>query len=318
MALVYRNYSFNFDWEVQLASVALCGTILFFLRRQNTRLDKSLPWEKSVFKRFLAQMALNISISLFFAVVLRNFIEYFMHPKNFIRFSDELLITSVLVILTSVVVMIDLGIFLATRWKESSTEAERFRKENMEFRFEMLKNQVNPHFLFNSLNTLASLVYESQEIASQFVRELSKVYRYVLENKEKELISLKDELHFLEAYVYLIKIRFSKGLDIEINIPDAFLSKMIPPMTIQLLIENALKHNIVSASKPLKVVVSIHENGYLAVHNNLQKKIKPEHSTHTGLDNIKNRFAYLSEKGIEVKEGQDFFRVLVPLLDSEK
>ena len=186
---------------------------------------------------------------------------------------------------------------------------------NMQSQLEGLKNQVNPHFLFNSLNTLTYLIPENADKSVHFVQQLSKVYRYILELKDKELISLEEELRFLDAYTFLLKERFGENLCVEIDIPDEFLNKNIIPLSLQILCENAIKHNIISSQKPLCLKVFIQNEDKLIVKNNLQKKNQEMNSTRLGLQNIKNRYRFFSEKEVEVIATQEEFVVVLPLID---
>ena len=317
LALVYKKFTWHFDPTVHLSTVILAGCILGSIRFFNSRLDKRIPWRENIGQRLFEQLVSNLGITLFFTVVVRNLILVIGSPFNdistFVRLQDEVIVSLVVSFFTLLVVLVDLGIYLMAQWKSSATEAERFKQENLEFRFDRLKNQVNPHFLFNSLNTLASLVYNDPDTASGFIRQLAKVYRYVLENRDKEVITLAEELTFMEAYLYLVKIRFDDGIRFELDIPPEIQSLSIPPMTLQLLIENALKHNIVSASKPLSIKIS-GKGETLEVRNNLQPKISPEPSTKTGLENIKNRYAFLTQQLVKIVKTETYFSVEIPLL----
>jgi LytS/YehU family sensor histidine kinase len=212
-------------------------------------------------------------------------------------------------------VLIDLGFFLLNKWRFSLAELERFKKENIEFHFEMLKNQVNPHFLFNSLNTLSSLIYANQDTAAKFVRQLARVYRYVLENRDKEVISLKDELTFLQSYIYLINLRFSENLKVEIDIPEKMQQKYVAPMTLQMLIENAIKHNVVSQKKPLTIQIYADMFDHITITNNLQKKEVREYSSNIGLKNISSRYGFITDRKVIVEENPEYFKVRIPLLE---
>ncbi len=213
--------------------------------------------------------------------------------------------------------LFDLGYFLLNKWRYSLAELERYKKENVEFRFETLINQVNPHFLFNSLNTLSSLVYQNQDTAAKYIRELSKVYRYVLENKENEPVRLQNDLEFLKAYVYLFELRFSNMISFNFEIDEKKLNWYIPPMTIQLLIENAVKHNIISKKKHLQIKIFT-ENDYLCVTNNLQKKAQKPYSSGMGLSNIRSRYAYFSDKEVIITENESEFMVKIPLIKNNE
>jgi LytS/YehU family sensor histidine kinase len=194
-------------------------------------------------------------------------------------------------------------------------EKQKLKRMNMQSQLEGLKNQVNPHFLFNSLNTLTYLIPENSEKSVHFVQQLSKVYRYILEIRDKKLILLEEELNFLNAYTFLLKERFGKNLHIKIDIPEVHLNDKIIPLSLQILFENAIKHNIISSEKPLFMEVFIENGNKLIVKNNLQKKNQVMNSTKLGLQNIKNRYRFFSEKEVEVIVTQESFIVILPMID---
>ena len=195
----------------------------------------------------------------------------------------------------------------------SVVQLERSKKESAEFQFEMLKSQINPHFLFNSLNTLSSLIYEDKQKASSFIRKLSEVYRRVLDTRSKYLVTLNEELEFIDSYVYLLKIRFDQKLILNIDIAEDYKERLIAPMTLQLLIENAVKHNIISEKKPLNIDIYV-EDGSLAVTNKLQRKITEEKGSAIGLKNIMSRYALVTDLQVKFTENKEEFKVLVPLI----
>lgn len=197
---------------------------------------------------------------------------------------------------------------------ENARQLHGLQRENIKAQFEILKNQVNPHFLFNSLNVLSSLIYINQDAAAKFVRQLSKVYRYVLEYKDQEVISLQFELEFLDSYVFLLKTRFDQNLHIDIRIDKSYYQKKIVPMAMQLLFENAIKHNVISKQKPLQIEVFIDENYKLTVINNLQRKSSVEHSSEVGLKSIIKRYKYLTDYKIEIIEDEKSYMVKLPLI----
>lgn len=190
------------------------------------------------------------------------------------------------------------------------------QEENIVTQFESLKTQVNPHFLFNSLNVLSSLIYIDQDRAAKFVRQLSKVYRYVLDYKDKDLVKLKDELPFIRSYIFLLKTRFDKNLVIEMNISPGDEEKLVAPVVLQLLLENAVKHNVISRSKPLTITIET-GNNTLTVRNNLQLKSSIEATSGVGLNNIKKRYEYLSSQKVVITSDTDNFTVTVPLLENK-
>ncbi len=196
----------------------------------------------------------------------------------------------------------------------AKTQLLRLQKENLQSQFELLKNQVNPHFLFNSLNVLISLIKPEPDTAERFTEQLSKVYRYVLENKEKDLVSLETEMDFLKAYVYLLEIRFKDKIKINIHLTEDKLIMLLPPIALQLLIENAIKHNTFSRKNPLLIDIYTDENDYLHVINNLQIRDNRIESTGVGLNNIETRYGYLTDKKIAYGIVNDNFEAKIPLL----
>lgn len=216
---------------------------------------------------------------------------------------------------TLTVVAIYESIYFMNELRKSVEEKELLKRENLYAQLNALKTQVNPHFLFNNLNTLTSIIPEDPKRAVDFVQQLAKVYRHILEVKDEQSISLQEELDVLKAYAFLLKTRFGDNLDITITVPEEKMNKKIIPLSLQILMENAIKHNIVSAEKPLKIEVFA-ENGRLVVSNNLQKKNQLNESTGIGLDNIRNRYRLLSDREVEVKENSSDFIVSIPLIEN--
>lgn len=203
-------------------------------------------------------------------------------------------------------------------WKTTTIEKEQLVRANMQSQLESLRNQVNPHFLFNSLNTLVNIIPEQPDTAVRFVQKLSKVYRYILEMRDTNTTPLSTELEFLNAYIFLLKERFGENLIVNINIPieDKSISeRQIVPLALQILFENAIKHNIISAAKPLHIEVFVEKNGeVLIVKNNLQRKNQMQEGTGVGLENVKNRYKLVSNKEVEVIVSANSFIVSLPLL----
>jgi hypothetical protein len=198
------------------------------------------------------------------------------------------------------------------QWKKSAVDAEVAKKESLAAQYESLKNQVNPHFLFNSLNTLTNLVYEDAEKAARFIKQLSEVYRYVLSSKEKELVPLTEELSFLKSYIFLQQIRFGEKLSVTVEIPHS--KGLIVPLALQLLIENAIKHNVIAEDQPLTIKICGTRNSII-VENNLQRKsVVAEESPGIGLENIKGRYAFLTNEKVKIEESEKAFKVEIPLL----
>jgi sensor histidine kinase YesM len=225
-------------------------------------------------------------------------------------FSNQVLAT-VLVIIVDLVMEINQYI---SKLKLSIAAREQLEKEMMRAQLEGLKTQISPHFLFNNLSILSSLVETEPELSVQFIHHLSKAYRYLLEKSALERIPLKTELDFVKTYTFLLKIRFEEKLEIVIDIPEADkLRYSIVPLTLQLLVENAVKHNRMSEEEPLKVYLKVNDN-YLEVNNRIQPRPKNEPSTGLGLQNIINRYKLLTEKPVVVTDENEMFSVKIPFL----
>jgi two-component system, LytTR family, sensor kinase len=195
-------------------------------------------------------------------------------------------------------------------------QAEQLKKENALAQFEALKNQVSPHFLFNSLSILSSLVHVDANLSEKFIDQLSKAYRYILEQKDNDTVSLKTELDFLESYAFLLKIRFENKFDVKTSITDQQAEKYhIAPLTLQLLIENCVKHNRMSEKEPLIVTILIKDD-YLVVINPVRPRSQIERFTSTGigLSNIKTRYQLLAKSSVQIEQDDEVFTVKIPLL----
>jgi hypothetical protein len=316
--LVYRNYQVRWDALEYGKAVLIAFCIVEGIRWSSSRLDTVSPWYQGPVKRLLLQSVVHVAWALFVLLLVWNGLFRYLLLGNyeFISLPDELVVTSVVTLLCIAATLGDFALFLLRKWRLSLAELERFKKENIEFHLEMLKTQVNPHFLFNSLNTLSSLIYSDQDTAAQFVRQLAKVYRYVLDNRSKELIQVREELQFLQSYMYLMNLRFSQNLRILINIPEQAHRCFIAPLTLQMLIENAVKHNIVSQKKPLTVQVEWDPANTIAVTNNLQPRPVEELSTQIGLKNIRSRYSFITDREVMVEHTSQYFRVTIPLLQN--
>jgi LytS/YehU family sensor histidine kinase len=197
-------------------------------------------------------------------------------------------------------------------WKKMVLNEEALKREKLALQYESLKNQVNPHFLFNSLNVLTSLVYKDADMAARFIKQLSEVYRYVLDQKDKELVTLDDEMEFVNNFISLQKIRFDNSVAISINVPSNT-KWMVIPLSIQMLVENAFKHNIASDENPLNIIIFV-ENDYISIKNNIQRKNVIKDSSNIGLANIKARYDFLSNKPCEIIDDGQNFIVELPLI----
>lgn len=204
------------------------------------------------------------------------------------------------------------GMFLKQKATEKAHQTELLQKDFNQFRLQALKNQVNPHFLFNSLSVLSSLVHRDAALAEQFVIRLSQAYTYILGQKEAGLVPLEEELRFLKSYFFLLKIRFGDKLQLETDVRDTG-GGMVPPLILQLLLENAVKHNKMSAQQPLKVTIR-RQGDALAVENNVSRRDSSAESTGLGLENIRKRYGMITSAEVKVAETEGVFSVVIPVL----
>jgi len=199
-------------------------------------------------------------------------------------------------------------------WRAVSIREEKMRSEVLSSRFDLLKSQINPHFMFNSLNTLNSLIYEDQDLAAKYVGELSKVYRTVLASADNEVVTVTEELNMLKSYIFLQSIRFEDKFKVNITLSEEAQSMHIPPMVLQMLIENAIKHNEITKANPL-VVELFEEEGLIYIKNKIVlKDTLPGDSSSIGLSNIQDRYKVFSDIPVEVLNDGDQFIVKIPLL----
>ena len=238
--------------------------------------------------------------------------------KNFLNITlsntQKISMFIISLIITFMISSIYVSVAFFIEWKENLLRTQALEKANLEARYDTLKNQVNPHFLFNSLNTLLMLVNDNP-VASRYVESISEIMRYMLQSRDKEVVLLRDELTIAREYVYIQQNRFGDKLKVEIDVPEQFYHYAIPPLALQMLLENTLKHNVASKEHPLFAKVFISPDKYLVVENNLKAKIDKEPSTGVGLENIRSRYLYLTGEKIIVKQEHGKFVVMLPLFE---
>ncbi len=314
--VVFRNESF--EWHLMTAALTFVSIIFIAIvfRVIDKFLDLYFPFEVNVFKRFMIQlMASIIAIGILRYAIYLLIGDKVLKNLHLEKLPIELLVVAVLMnaLVCSVYILAIMGYRFINRWKESTLRTSELEKEKAVVQFENLKNQLNPHFLFNTLSSLNSLIDENPKLASEFLQQLSKVYRYLLENNEKSVVTLSNELMFIENYISLLTTRFGDGLKVTIQVNDAAKEKMLTPVTLQVLIENAIKHNITSAKQPLNISIKTADD-FLLVENNLQRKSIISHSHQKGLNQLRMLYSYVSQIPIEIIETPDSFTVKIPLL----
>src|ERR1044072_6449270 len=280
-------------------------------------LEPVLPWERSPGRRFLMQLLLQIA-GVMVLVSLVIFIPMLLEIDDPTMTSDDWLglqqIFFISIVLSLITTAIFTGNYLIAKWRASVLEPARLKQANLQAQLQSLKAQLDPHFMFNNFSTLSNLISENQQDALLFLDRLSNVYRYMASNLSLNIISLKEEMAFIDAYIYLIKIRFAENLEIRVNIPEQYHNKGIPPITLQLLIENAAKHNVASRTNPLHIDITVTDDGRLMISNNLQRVRYVIPSAGIGIRNITNRNRLLSAEIPEIIETETMFIIKVPLL----
>lgn len=205
-------------------------------------------------------------------------------------------------------------IFYYKAWKEYQLQAERLMRENIQAKYDALRNQIDPHFFFNSLSVLTNLVYKSADLSADYITQLAKIYRYILDRKLENLVPIQAELDFLDSYIFLMHIRHQNSIQLINELDEKTkLSGMIPPASLQMLVENAIKHNRFSVAEPL-VITMKNDNGCLQVSNELRKKAVPETSGGIGLENIRKRYELVSGQDIAVSQEDGKFTVSIPII----
>lgn len=273
------------------------------------------PALKETKKRIFTQIAW----SFLYTIGVASFLVGLLHFLGFVPYSAKYHLYNLVLGLgiTVIISIIYETICYFQLWKEALLESERLKKVEARLQYESLKNQVNPHFLFNSLNTLSSLISVDPEKAELFVQEFSKIYRYVLDVRDKSFVPLSHEIDFVNSYIYLQKIRFDDNLYFDNKI-ETDQDYFIPPLIIQNLVENCIKHNTINEQHPLKIELRL-ENGILKVVNNLQERKEDYPSTKTGLYNIEQRFKLLNGEAPRFykQEGQFMAEVKLQTLSEE-
>ncbi len=283
--------------------------------RMDTWLNQKYSWATFPKKRFISQFLTSLIYTVFLLYLLMFTIHFLKSGKYELlnHKMGQVLIPATFV--TIAVIAMDICYQFFKVWKQSLIEVEKYKTESANAQLQNLKNQLNPHFLFNNLSVLSSLVYQNQDKAVDFITELSKVYRYVLENKNTELVSLQEELGFLEHYIYLLKIRFGENIAFDMLI-DEIENRFLPPMCLQMLVENTIQHNETSQEKPLKVSIFTEKNR-LIVSNPIQPRSDKSESSQTGLKNMKFRYQFFTDDKIEVIDDEKTFTVALPLISKK-
>lgn len=281
-------------------------------------LDSIFVDERFTKKRLIIGFLSSFLISLLVIFLLRIFEDVLFEGRTFKEFINSESAANYLVatIITFIVTLAFHAFYFYKAYNENRVKEQKVIARTANAQFESLKNQIDPHFLFNSLNVLSSLIEENPENAQRFTTSLSKIYRYVLEQKDKELVPLEEELAFAKTYMNLLKMRFENSISYELPENYDFPEAKVVPLSLQLLLENTIKHNVVSEQKPLHIKIYLDDN-YLIVENNLQKKEVLQDRRGVGLQNIVDRYAIISERKVLIEESVEFFKIKIPILTKQ-
>jgi two-component system, LytTR family, sensor kinase len=283
--------------------------IIFF----NHLINRKIDWIERPVLRSVVGMASTICYSVIALMAIQfamMFIVYGKAPDEAWQSVLQSMKITLMISLIMSLLFTAIGFFQA--WRGEQVNAGKLRAEMMAYKYESLRNQINPHFLFNSFNVLSDLVYADQAMAVKFIHQMSDLFRYVLDSRDKELVTLAEEVEFIRSFAFLLKTRFEDKLDILVEVP-ATPDDYIVPMTLQLLVENAVKHNEISEAFPLSI--SIRKTGdYVEVENTLHVKPLEGNSNKTGLKNIEQQFGFFTDKLIVIDSSNGKFVVRVPIL----
>lgn len=326
---IYWNDFFSRSWQNIItdlfSSFIFCLTVsessIFISNKLNTRIS----WTEHPGRRFFIEALLNLIVVLVALFIINIYCFYFSDAAELSVMSAN--VTSieetrgmiqwlaVSAIIAFVIIGVNTGNFLISNWKNASLKAVELNQVAMEAELQSLKLQIDPHFVFNNLSVLSELILENQQLGYEYAENFAKIYRYLLVNSKKNVILLEDELKFLHSYMFLIHHRFGEGVHFEINVDEKSSQLYMPPLTLQLLVENALKHNKTNKREPLQVSIYTNNSRELIVENVLLPIEKPMDSSGIGIKNIIRRYNLLSEKEPQIIKTDTSYKVVIPLID---
>ncbi|TGD79857.1 sensor histidine kinase [Hymenobacter wooponensis] len=283
----------------------------------NEWLNRRVDWTVQPVRRFLTTLAFSLVLSLLVILLVTGSFMVFYHHRPLSSLTWRPFVVPLLITVVISLFMHSRSFLLG--WREAAIQAMRLQKENAQAQADSLRRQLDPHFLFNSLNALTSLVEENDPArASRFIRQLSQVYRYVLDSQEQEIVPLAEEMKFVEAYLFLQRTRLGEGMQVEMDLPTTALDTLlVPPLAVQLLLENALKHNATSQRNPLRIRIELDEAARtLTVRNDRRlRRLADGESTGLGLSNLQARYAFLTKQPVTIEQTDTEFSVTLPLLE---
>lgn len=279
-------------------------------------MDMKIPWLKFPIKRLIVQVLTLITFS---GLVIAAGISIMVWVTKDFSFQDmnSVLFNTIIIAFAFLIlsILVTNSIFFFIKWRKSAIQQEELKRAHLALQYQTLKNQIQPHFLFNSLSSLVTLINTDQEKATQFVHKLSDVYRYVLEQRDSEMILVSEEFKFLEDYLFLQKIRFGENLRVNVSL-EAVAGRMVIPLSLQMLVENAIKHNEISGEQPLSIDISSTVELSIEIKNSLNKKNVVDNSMGVGIENLEKRVAFFTDQPLIIEEKVSEFIVTMPTVST--
>ncbi len=327
--------TFEEHWKGMLITVVLANLLGLIMLRLNKTYNRILPWSRNITLRFLAETGSGI-----FLLALLSFVFVAIYVKQEIRLEEDQQLTDLYfggmirfaifsILIICLYSLVNFSIFSYNQYAYYQIESVRTERNQLNLQFEALKNQLSPHFLFNALNTISSLIYKDIRQADDFIRQMAHTYRYILKTDESKLVALNDEIEMVKAYYFMQKTRFGDAIELTVDLDGESLNTLIPPLTLQMLVENALKHNQINEKESLQIEIRkditnaiiirnniISKPELLKIGNSLIDRPKPTKSHKIGLSNIRQRYAYFTNRKIEVLIN-DHFIVRLPIINQD-
>ncbi|HUP11619.1 MAG TPA: histidine kinase [Niastella sp.] len=305
-------------WAISLPLIFILGFFSWYVRITNSaKAERKYPELKQTWRRMRYKLGI-CCISMLSTVLTVATIYSVLNIEGYTFNMNDVWQGAVLSLVVNIVfeTLYDAD-YAVTKYKEVEEEKEMLRQLSFREEFNSLKNQVNPHFLFNCFNTLSSLIHEDKETADLFLNELSKVYRYLLKNNEEGLSTVANEIRFVHSYYRLLQTRYGEAIKLQVTTVPRYDAFLLPSLTLQLLIENAVKHNILAKSMPLEIEIFTRDDRQLVVRNNLQRRTVKVPSNKIGLKNIRLKYELLQQDGFAITQDESSFMVTLPLLPSQ-
>ena len=279
-----------------------------------TRIARRYSWMTHPKQRLILTFVSVTLYSIFAWAVVQSMMHLIVYGSipRYLYTINGYWIAPVLISLFISTIIGSIGFFVS--WQKSVLEKEQLKAEMLNYKYEALKNQINPHFMFNSLNVLSELVFDDQKLAVKFIQQFSDIYRYVLDKRNEELVSIREELDLIRKYVFLLQTRFENKLVVNIELPNKD-NEVIIPLALQLLIENAVKHNEVSTQNPLEIDIC-RNNNYICVKNTKRAKNTGENSNKVGLKNLEQQYRFFTDEPVHIVNHNGTFQVNIPILNA--